>query len=179
MAVIKKGIISSLVTAVVAALLIGGIYAYVHDKNKKKVVDANTSIIGLLGKSKSIEDQRSLASAYLAAGKYTDAEQTMKDIAAKTNSSTDYLGLLNICTVRSVPDKNSCVNDAVAKLKPQIDKLSFLQVYSIASQLDEGGFGKDAVVFYQRAYDIYDPARADQYMKTKDQIKQRIDELSK
>jgi hypothetical protein len=179
MVVIKKSFILSLVTAAVAALLVSSVYIYFHNKNKQKVVDANTSIISQLGKSKSIDDQRSLASAYLAAGKYSDAEQTMKDIAAKTNSPTDYMGLLNICTVRSVPDKNSCVDAAVTKLKPQINELSFFQVYSIASELDEAGFGKDSVAFYQKAYDIYDPTRADQYTKTKDQIKQRVDELSK
>jgi hypothetical protein len=178
MVVIKKGLFSSLATAIVAALILAGIYVHFHNKNKNKVADANTSIINLLGKSKSLDDQRSLASAYLAAGKYMDAEQTMKDIATKTNSTTDYTGLLNICTVRAVPDKTACVDNTVSKLKPQINNLSFFQAYSIASELDESGFSKQAISFYQRAYDTYDPARADQYTKTKDQIKQRIGELS-
>jgi tetratricopeptide (TPR) repeat protein len=132
-----------------------------------------------LNKSNTVDSKRSLASAYLAAGNYQAAEQTMKDIAAQTKDRNDYLGLLNICSVRNVPDKQACIDDAVANIKPQIDKLSFFQVYSAASELDNAGFKKDAVVFYQRAYDIYDPARVDQYTKTRDQIKQKIDELSK
>jgi hypothetical protein len=171
MAVLRK-ILAPLTTAVIAALIVGGLYLHFHKKPHKSTdVNANTSIIDQLNKSNTVDSKRSLASAYLAAGNYQAAEQTMKDIAAQTKDRNDYLGLLNICSVRNVPDKQACIDDAVANIKPQID--------SAASELDNAGFKKDAVVFYQRAYDIYDPARVDQYTKTRDQIKQKIDELSK
>lgn len=171
---------SYLLLLVVIVILVAGLYMW-HHKNQTKdqsSVDANTVLITNLSKSNSLDDKRNLVSAYIAAGNYSLAESTLKDIASKSGDVKDYLGLINICTVRKVADKQQCVDEAISKIKPKINTLSFFEVYSVASELDDAGMGKSAVVFYQRAYDIYDPSRADAYTKSKEQIKQRIAELN-
>jgi hypothetical protein len=179
---LRKSNISSLLTAVICALLVAGAYTLYHrhnaDKNADTKVDANTALVNNLSKAPGIAAKRSLASAYLAQGDYKAAEESQQQVARQTNDVNDWLGVLNICTVRAVPDKQSCVNEAVSKIKPHLDGLSFYSVYSAASELDQSVFKKDASTFYQRAYDIYDPASVDPYTKTKDQIKQRITELN-
>jgi hypothetical protein len=86
--------------------------------------------------------------------------------------------LLTICAVNNVPDKQNCIDRTVAKIIPQLNSLSFYQVYVTGSMLDEAKDKKNALIFYQRAYNIYDASKADLYTMTKDQLKQRIDVLN-
>jgi len=153
------------------------VFHKVH-KTQPSVVNANTSIEKLLKNSKTIQNKRDLASVYLAEQNYEAAEKTMKSVAGQTGSVNDYMTLINICAVHNVPDKQACVDNAVSHIRPEITSLPFNAVYALGSELDEAGFKKDAVIFYQRAYDIYDPTQADAYTKTKDQIKQRIGQLN-
>lgn len=173
-------LISFIALALIVIIAIGFYYHHRNNATQKAHIDqdANVSLINMLKDSKSLDDKRSISSAYLANSDYAKAEAVTKEVAQQSNEVSDYLGLLNICTTGAVPDKQNCVDFAISKIKPHIEKLSFTQVYSAGSELDKSGFKKDAVIFYQRAYDIYDPARTDAYTKTKDQIKQRIAELN-
>jgi tetratricopeptide (TPR) repeat protein len=177
----NRRIFRQLIILLVLVLLAwGGWTLYQHHKKRSPVDESGSAtLVRFLGNSKKLDDQRALSSAYLAQGNYAKAEDTMKKVVQQTNDVNDYMTLLNICAVRNVPDKKACVDLALKYIRPQIDKLPFNAVYAVGSELDEAGFGKDALPYYQQAYKIYDPAQADQYMKTKDQIKQRIDELSK
>lgn len=177
----NRQLILKLLIALILIAALALAWQWHHHKANSYSNAANAAQEGInsLKNSKELIDRRSLISDYIAAGDYSKAEETAKAVAAQTGSANDYMSLLNICTIRKVADKNDCVSLAVSKLKPQVSQLDFFTAYSIGSELDESGFKKDAVAFYQRAYDSYDPSRADAYTKTKDQIKQRIDELSK
>jgi len=170
-----------LFTLLVIVLLVWGVWVlYQHHKNRSPVVEnGNDTLVRFLGNSKDLDSRRALSSAYLAQGNYTAAEDTIKKVAQQTGDVNDYMTLLNICAVRNVPDKKACIDLALKYIKPQLGSLPFNAVYAVASELDEANFGKEALPYYQQAYKIYDPTQADPYMKTKDQIKQRIDELSK
>jgi tetratricopeptide (TPR) repeat protein len=164
---------------VIVLLILGGWTIYHNHKNKSPTDEnGNSTLVRFLKDSKTLNDQRSLASAYLAQGNYTAAEDAAKKVAQQSNDVNDYMSLLNICTVRNVPDKKACVDMALQHIKNQVDKLPFNAVYAVASELDEAGFGKDALVYYQQAYKIYPAQQPDPYTKTKDQIKQKMDQLN-
>jgi tetratricopeptide (TPR) repeat protein len=172
-------LLAKVIVIAILAVAIGAVWHKVKHRNEDRIPNASASAVDALKNSNDINDQRSLGSEYIASGDYPKAEAVARKVADRTNDVNDYLTLLNICAYYSVPDKQGCINYVVSKVSPQINKLSFYSAYTAGSELDEAGFKKDAVTFYQKAYDIYDPARADQYTKTKDQLKQRIDELSK
>jgi hypothetical protein len=173
-----KGLFRTVLIAMVIILAIGLFFYRRHHRTEYKVTEAASSEINSLKSSKDITDRKSLSSAYLMAGEYDKAEQNARQIADASNKVNDYLTLLNICTVRNVSDKQNCIDYAVSKIKPHVNDLSFFLAYTAAVELDQSNNKKDSVVFYQRAYDTYDPARADENVKTKDQIKQRIEELN-
>lgn len=149
------------------------------DVTKSPPYDSAQENIKSLKASDNINDLRSLANNYSAAGDYGAAADTAKQVAEKTGQIKDYMSLLTICAVREVPNKQACIDWTVGKLKAQITKLSFYNAYTAGSVLDGAGDKKNAVVFYQRALAVYDSAKVDEYTKSKDQLRKRIDELSK
>jgi hypothetical protein len=123
--------------------------------------------------------QRSVISAYIDKGDYESAKTTAANLAAKTNDYQDYLQLLVICGVRNVNNKESCIINADNHLKPLVKNMPFLSAYTAAKLLEQDGHNADAVIFYQRAYDVYAPETGAQGMLTQDQLKTHIDELRK
>ena len=138
-------------------------------------VDAN---INSLKSSKDINDRRVLVSDYVASGNYDKAEELARSVAADTKDTKDYITLITVCANHPVSDKQQCLDDGVTQVKPKLNELSFFETYVIASMLDDAKDGKNALIFYQRAYQIYDSTKADQYTMTKDQIGQRIKALN-
>lgn len=155
-----------------------GLHKYKHRNDNAPPKNASSSTIDFLKDSSNLNDQRSVASEYIAAGDYENAETTAKQVAEKSGNTNDYLTLLNICTVYKVSDQQACIKQVLDKVVPQINRLSFYSVYIAGSELDKAGDKNNALIFYKRAYEIYDPVRAGESMKTKDQLKQRIDELN-
>ncbi len=139
---------------------------------------ASDSAIESYKNSNDTEDLRSLSSVYVGANKYPEAVEVARKVALKTGEVMDYMTLLNICAIYNVPTKQACLEEVAAKLKPQLGKLSFYNAYTAGRLYDKSGDTKNAVIFYQRAYDVYDVNRADEYIKTKEELKKRIDELS-
>jgi tetratricopeptide (TPR) repeat protein len=178
----KVWTIRLLALVLIVMLAIGGVKFY-KDRHKPKQTfppspSAVDESIKSLQSSTELGDKRNLAGDYTQKGDYNQAEEILNSVAHQTNDLKDWVGLINLCSQYNVTGKQNCLSTAAAKVKPQLSNLSFYEAYSIGSMLDQGNDKKDAIVFYQKAYDIYDPAAADIYTKTKDQIKQRIDQLN-
>jgi len=185
---IKRRKILRLLSLLAVILLVGAVSTFVIIWNNKSSTgpikiaaprDSAQENIKEFKNSTNIDEMRSLAAGYIAVSDYGAAANTAKQVAQKTGEIKDYLTLLTICATRDVPNKQACIDQAVTKLKDQLSKLSFYNTYTAGSVLDQAGDKKNAVTFYQRALEIYDPARADEYVLTKEQLKKRIDELSK
>jgi len=177
--VIKKlvGLIVLILFVIVLAKL-----AYNHYHPAEHISSSpnvNDSIIGDYKNSKDINDQRSVISAYLAKGDYNSAESAAKAVANSTDEAQDYMALITICGLHNVTDKNACLNSAIDSLKPKLKKLSFTSAYGAGGIMEKNNRKKDAVMFYQRAYDAYDPNAGGDGTMTKEQLKAHIDELSK
>jgi hypothetical protein len=183
----RQRIIKRLILVVVAlVIVIGGVW-YIFFNSKPKLVNippvqenAADANVRLYKNSANVDELRILTNSYLSNGNYTNAVATAEKVADETQDTMDYMTILRICATSKFPSQSSCLDTVVANLKTKLDSLSFYDAYSAGSMLDENAKkGKDAVAFYQRAYDTYDATRADEYTKTKDQLKARIDELNK
>lgn len=133
--------------------------------------------IRLYKDSKDINDMRSVSAAYGEKGEDDKAVAAAKEVANQSQKTLDYIDLLRACTGSNQTDKQACIDDTVGKLHARLGSLSFFEAYIIGGMLDNSGQKKAAIDFYQKAYDIYDANKADEYMMTKDKLKSRIDEL--
>lgn len=177
----------SLGTIFILVFLAGGLYYFIDSRQKEpgpppaaqeapNAADAN---IVRYKDSQNPQELRTLLNAYLMNSQYDQAVSTAKKIAGMTGAFEDHLAVLNVCASRQVAARQQCVDETAAKLRPHIGRLTFSNAYSIGAMLEQTGQRKAAAEYYERAYQVYDATRADEYTKSKEQLRNHINELNK
>jgi tetratricopeptide (TPR) repeat protein len=182
----KKSVLLSIVVLIGLAGV--AFWQYNVHNNKKNlsqgqgVADVNQAAndnIKMFKNSQKPEDQAALINAYLNTQQYDKARDALLSIAKKSGKGSDYVAVIRVCSVYKVSNKSECISSAQEQLAKQVSNLSFTQAYTAGTSLEDANFKKEAIIYFQRALDVYPSTTPDEYIDSKDKLKDHINELQK
>lgn len=172
------------IAALAIALVVGGSLLIANNNSSKQKPHKAVSKDGLqygidqLKKNQNtVEDKRALAASYMSAEQYDQSLKILLPLLRTRADPGDAAGALSICAYRDVAGREDCLSEAAKVLSDKAGSLDFRTAYSNAVNLEHAKKPQAAKVLYQRALDVYDPAKADEYTMTKDQLGAHINDI--